>query len=61
MSEKIHYERNSPLGMALERAWDAWVKGPCHELSCGCITVEIWDEIAPMVDPKHCEPTPKDS
>lgn len=56
MSNQIPYERDSPLGLALERAWQSWAEGPCHELGCGCITVEMWDQVAHMVDSKFLMP-----
>jgi hypothetical protein len=42
------YHPSNPLVAAIERGYKEWADGSCHEVGCGCMTVPIYDEVAPL-------------
>ena len=47
--KQTEYDLNNPFVQAIERGYANWEAGNCHELGCGCVTVYIWREIAPIL------------
>jgi len=44
------YDELSPLGQAIERGYQKWAKGNCHEIGCGCVTVCIYNEVRELLE-----------